>query len=73
MEKSPLLVGLQTYTATLEINTAVSQKIGNKFTSRTSYITPGHILRGYFILPQLYLFNYVHISFILNSQKVEKT
>jgi hypothetical protein len=48
VEQFPLQVGVQTYTATLKINMAVSQKIGNKFTSRTSYITPGCIPKGHY-------------------------
>jgi len=39
----PLLVGLQTFITTLEINLAVSQKTGNASTSRHHYITPEHI------------------------------
>ena len=35
----PLLVGLQTGTVTLEINLKVPQKIGNRFTIRSSYTT----------------------------------
>ena len=38
----PLLEGLQTGTTTLEINLEVSQKIGNRSTSRPSYAAPGY-------------------------------
>jgi hypothetical protein len=38
-----LLVGLQACTTTLEINLAVSQKIGHSSTRRSSNTTPGHI------------------------------
>jgi hypothetical protein len=38
----PLLVGLQTWTITLEINLEVLQKIGNRSTWRSSYSTLGH-------------------------------
>ena len=65
---SPLLVGLQTCTTTLEINLAISQKTGNISTSRPSY-TPKmlhHTTQGH-------LFSYVHSSFIHNIQKVETT
>ena len=41
----PLLVELQTNTTPLEINLAVSQKIGNSSTWRPRYTTPGHILK----------------------------
>jgi hypothetical protein len=43
LRSTPLLVGLQTGTTTLEINLAVPQKIGNSSTSRPSYTTLGHI------------------------------
>lgn len=39
----PLLVAVQTCTTTLEINLAVSQKVGNRYTSKSSYTTIGHI------------------------------
>jgi hypothetical protein len=40
---SPLLVGLQACTTTLEINLAVSQKTGHSTTGRSSNPSPGHI------------------------------
>jgi hypothetical protein len=39
----PLMVGMQTCAITLEINLAVSQKIGNSSISRNSYTNSGHI------------------------------
>ena len=37
-ENTPLLVvGMQTYTATMEINIVISQKIVNKLTKRPNY------------------------------------
>jgi hypothetical protein len=63
-----LLVGVQTSIATMEINTLVSQKIGNQFISRPSYTTLEHIPKGCSILPQGCLFNHVH-----NRQKLETT
>ena len=69
----PLLVGVQTCTTTLEINLAVSQKTGNSSTSRPSYTTPGHIPKRCPTIPQGHLLNYVHSSFIHNSQKLETT
>jgi hypothetical protein len=39
----PLLVGVQTCTATLEINLKVSQKMEIGSTSRPRNTTPGHI------------------------------
>ena len=41
MNSLPLLVRLQMYTATIEINMALPQKIGNWSTSRHSYIIIG--------------------------------
>jgi hypothetical protein len=38
----PLLVGMQTYTDTMEIDMAVPQKFSNQSTSRSSYTTLGH-------------------------------
>ena len=38
----PLLVGMQTYTTTLEISMVISQKIVNQPTSRPSNTTLGH-------------------------------
>lgn len=39
----PLLMGVQTYTATIEINKAFPQKIVNKSISRPSYNTLDYI------------------------------
>jgi hypothetical protein len=38
---------------------------------RSSYTTLWHIYKGYSILTQEHLFNYVHYSFIHKSQKLE--
>ena len=67
-----LQVGVQTCTATVEINVEVSQKTGNQPTSRSSYTTPGHIYKRCSILLQAHLINHVHYNFIHNSQKLEK-
>ena len=42
---SPLLVGLQAGTTTLEISLSVPQKMGNRSTWGPSYTTPGHTPR----------------------------
>ena len=68
----PLLVGVQTYTAALEISMAVSQEIGNQLTSRLSNTTLGHIPKGCTLIPQGHLLNYVHSSIICDSQNLEK-
>jgi hypothetical protein len=46
-------------------------QFGNNSTLRLSYTTPGHISKRYPSLPQGHLLNYVHSSFIRNSQKLE--
>jgi hypothetical protein len=61
----PLLKGVQTCTTAMEINMAVSQRIGNQFTSRPNYTTLEYIpTKGYSILPQRQQFTYAHSSFI---------
>jgi hypothetical protein len=66
-----LLVGVQTYTCTviLEINLMVSQKIGNRSTSRPSW----HVPKGCSTIPHRLLFSHVHSSFICKHQKQETT
>ena len=64
----PLLVGVQTYTATMEISVAVPQN-GTLSTSRPRYITLGHIPKGHFILHPGHLFNYVNCYSVHNSKK----
>ena len=69
----PLLVGIQTCTAALKISMAVSHKIENQSTSRPNNTTLGHIPKGYTLISQRYLFNYVHRSIIHNSQNLKST
>ena len=69
----PLVVGVEICRTTLQINLAVSQKIGNSSTSRPSYTTSGQIPKGCSTILQGHLLNYVHSSFISNSQKLETT
>jgi hypothetical protein len=69
----PLLVGLQSFTTTLEINLEVPQKIGNRSTRRPRYATFGNISKRYPTMPQGHLFHYVHRSLICYSQKLETT
>ena len=57
---------------TMEINVGFLKNVGNQSASRTRCTTLGHIPKGDFI-PQGHLFNYVHCSFIHNSQKLETT
>ena len=67
----PMLVEMKTSSATLEISMVVSQKIGNQPTSGPSNTTLGHIPKGYAIILQGHLCNYVHSSLICDSQKLE--
>jgi hypothetical protein len=68
----PLLVGLQTRTICLENNMEIPQKIENRSTWRPSYTTLGNIPKIHSIMPQEYVFHYVHSSLICHSQKLEK-
>ena len=68
-QEATKMVGVQTCTSTLEINLVVSQKIDNSSTWRPSYTTPGHIPKRCSTILQRQLLNYVHSSFIHNSQK----
>jgi hypothetical protein len=71
---TPVLVGVQTCTTTLEINFAVSQTFGNSSKSKSSYtiiLAPGHIPKRCSIILQGNLLNCVPSSFIGNSQKME--
>jgi hypothetical protein len=68
-----LLVEVQTYTPTIEINTVVSQSIGNQSTLRSRYTMPRHIPKRCSTILQEHLLNYVHSSLIHNSQKLEIT
>ena len=68
---SPLLVGVQTGTATLDISRLISQKIRKQPTSRPSNTTFGYISKGRSIIPQGHVLNYVHSIF--NTQNLETT
>ena len=70
---SPLLVGLQTDTTTLEISLAIPQKTGHSTTWRSSYSTSGHIPQRHSNKQQRYMHHNVHNSSIYISQKLEKT
>ena len=63
----PLLVGVKTCTATLEINLAAPQNMKNSSTSRPSYTIPGHIPKRCSTIPQGHLLNYIHCSFIIHN------
>ncbi|KAL6081760.1 hypothetical protein STEG23_016842 [Scotinomys teguina] len=70
---SPLLLGMQIGTTTMESSMANSQKIGNHSSSRPNHTTPGHIPKECPVIPQGHMLNYVHSSFIFNSQNLETT
>ncbi|KAL6087943.1 hypothetical protein STEG23_005405 [Scotinomys teguina] len=65
---SPLLVGMQIGTTTMESSMANSQKIGNHSSSRPSHTTPGHITKECPVIPQGHMLNYVHSSIICNTR-----
>ena len=69
----PLLVGMQTCAATLEINMAASQKIGNQSNPRPRNNTVGHIPQVCRFIPHGHLLNYAHSSTICNSQNLKTT
>ena len=68
----PLLVGMQTCAATVEISVAVSQEIGRQPTSGSSNTTLGNIPKRYPIILQKHLFNYVHNRIILIARTWEQ-
>ena len=68
-----LLVGVQTGTDALEISMTFSLKIRKQPTSRPSNTTFGYIPKGFLIMPQEHVLNYVRISIICNSQYLETT
>ena len=68
-----MLVGMQICIVNLEISMAVSQKIRNKSTSRPRNTTLGYIPKGYTVIPQGHLLNYIHSSIIHNSENLKTT
>ena len=69
----PLLVGMQTCAATLEISVAVSQETESQPTSGSSNSTLRNTPKRCPIIPQKHLFNYVHSSTVCNRQNLETT
>lgn len=51
----PLLMGVQAYIFTIEINMGIPHEIGHLPTSRPTYTTLSHIPTGQYILPQGHL------------------
>lgn len=66
-QNHPLLIGLQTCTATVEISKAVPQEAVNRSTSRSSYNISGHIPKRLYSLEQTHSPKHVH-----DIQKLER-
>lgn len=66
-----LFVRKKTCRITMENNMVVPQKVGNRHTSAPKYNTFEYIPKRYSIPKQQHLFNYIHGSFIHNSQNLE--
>ena len=69
----PLLVGVQSDTAPLDVSVAISQKIRKQPSLRPSNTTFGYISKGCSIVPQGHVLSYVHSSFVCHSQNLETT
>ena len=69
----PLLVGMQTCAATVEISVVVSQETGSQPPSGPSNSTLGNIPERCPNILQKYLLNFVHSSTLCNSQNLEIT
>ena len=70
---SALLVGMKAGTTPLDVSVAISQKIRKQPSSRPSNTSFGRIAKGYSIVPQGHVLNYVHSSFVCHSQNLETT
>ena len=66
-----MLAGVQTDITSIEINVLALQQAGNRSTSRPNYTTTEHKTKGRSTIPQVHLLNYLHSSFIHNSQKLK--
>ena len=64
---------LKAGTTTLYVSVAISQKIRKQPSSRPSNTTFRYIPKGYSIVPQGHVFNYVHSSIACHSQNLETT
>ena len=73
-ESTPaLLAGMQTCTSALEISMVISQKIMKQSILRPYNTSFGCIPKGFSIIPQGHVINYILSSIICNSQKLEIT
>lgn len=67
-----LLLGMHTSISPMEIIMVAPQKVGNQFTSRSSYTTLEYIPKGWFTLNQGHLLNNVQCFSIHSNQKQPK-
>lgn len=67
----PLLLGMQTCMATMEINMAVHQKIGNQ-SPQDATSTFSCIAKGHSILPQEHLLNLIGSAYQRSQQMFEE-
>ena len=70
---APFLVEMETVTTALEINLAVPQKTGNKFTWKLSNTALEHIPKRCHTRPKAHMLHYVLCGLICNSKKLETT
>lgn len=73
MNTYPLLVGVQTYTTTMERIVVVFGRMRTSLPEDPSISPLDMYPKGCFILPQRYLINFIHCCFIHNSQKLKTT
>ena len=69
----PLLVEVQTCTATLGISVAVYQKFGIQSTLKTLHYNFAYVPSEFSIIPQGHFLNYVHVRIIYNIQNLKTT
>jgi len=62
---SLLLVRVQTFTSTLQINIMISQKTRNNSIKRQSYTVPGHIPKRCSTVPGEHVLHYVHSNLFI--------
>lgn len=71
----PLWMGVESYTAAMEVSMGFPQKIGNRSTSKSSYSTLGHILSVLYIskCPSVLPQGHIAQHFIHNSKTLQTT
>ena len=68
-----LLVEVQAGTVPWDISMTISKKIRKQPSSRPSNITFGHMSKGFSIVLQGHVLNYVHSSTVCHSQNLKTT